>query len=100
MIPQRRYRDVSPELRTAAVKSVALLQNEVSSRWRAIQLVAEATGVHPNTLRNWVEAHPEGPRSPRRDLERELRERDAALAAASEMIADLSSRIRDHAGRD
>ena len=61
MIPQRRYRDVSPELRTAAVKSVALLQNEVSSRWRAIQLVAEATGVHPNTLRNWSKRTPTDP---------------------------------------
>ena len=100
MIPQRRYRDVSPELRAAAVKRVSLLQNQVSSRWRAIRLVAETTGVHPNTLRNWVEADPEGARSPRRDLERELRERDAALAAVSELIADLSSRIHELAGRD
>ena len=99
MIPQRRYRDVSPELRAAAVKKVSELHSIVSSRWRAIQLVAEATGVHPNTLRNWVEAHPGGPKPPRRDLERELRERDAALAAASEMIAELSHRLQSSNGQ-
>ncbi|MFZ2176218.1 MAG: transposase [Rhodococcus sp. (in: high G+C Gram-positive bacteria)] len=100
MIPQRRYRGVSPELRAAAVEKVAELHTEVSSRWRAIQLVAEATGVHPNTLRNWVQAHPEGPRSPRSDLERELRERSAALAAAAEIIADLSVRLQTRPGRN
>ena len=56
MIAERKYKRLTPELRAAAVQTVAKVATEVSSRWRAIELVAETLEVHPNTLRNWVVA--------------------------------------------
>ena len=41
MIAERKYKRLTPELRAAAVQTVAKVATEVSSRWRAIELVAE-----------------------------------------------------------
>ncbi|MCX5042497.1 hypothetical protein OG921_04835 [Aldersonia sp. NBC_00410] len=91
MIPARRYRDLSPELRVTAVEKVRMLSPQVSSRWRAIQLVAEAIGVSPNTLRSWVSAAPEPVPTRAADDGRAERERTLQLATQAELIRDLTA---------
>lgn len=93
MIAERKYKSLTPQLRAAAVKKVAELSTEVSSRWKAIVLIAEALEVHPNTLRNWVNADPEMAATRRVDTSRLEQEHRVQLAAATELINELSDHL-------
>ena len=78
----------------------AKVATEVSSRWRAIELVAETLEVHPNTLRNWVvAAGRDAAPVTTEEAERRAREHKVQLAAATELIATLTAGMGPHTGR-
>ena len=100
MIAERKYKRLTPELRAAAVQTVAKVATEVSSRWRAIELVAETLEVHPNSLRNWVvAAGRDAAPVTTEEAERRAREHKVQLAAATELIATLTAGMGPHTGR-
>ena len=100
MIPARKYKELSPQLRTSAVERVRELAPQVSSRWRAICLVAETLEIHPNTLRSWVDAAPQPIPSGRVDGGRAERERALQLAAQAHLIRDLSNALHPRTSID
>ncbi|OZC62812.1 hypothetical protein CH267_00185 [Rhodococcus sp. 06-621-2] len=92
MIAARKYKTLTAELRAAAVETVADVSTKVSSRWRAIELVAETLDVHPNTLRNWVvAAAKESAPISAEEAHRRAREHKIQLDAATDLIAALST---------
>ncbi len=94
MNKQKRY---SPEVRERAVRMLLEHEQEYSSRWAALESIAEKIGCTPETLRSWVKQEEidtgrrDGLTSDDRDriksLEKEVRE----LRRANEILKTASA---------